>query len=128
MSLFVYLPTVSEKGNRLLESLRGLPAGVSVEAFEIRAGFIRRLRQPKDDSSIAILFDPSRADLEELDRASQFFANVPLLLVLADQDAATMALALRLLPTFITYIDSDLSQILSVVSRLLPSPMEARKS
>jgi len=128
MSLFVCLPTVSEKGNRLLESLRGLPAGVSVEAFETREGLIRRLRQPKDDSSIAILFDPKREDLEEMDRASQFFANVPLLLVLADQDAETIALALRLLPTFITYIDSDLSQLLSVVSKLLQSGLEARKS
>jgi hypothetical protein len=128
MNLFVYLPTVSEKGHRLLDSIRPLPAVENVEVFETRVGFIRRLRQPKAESTIAILFDPSREDLEGLDIARQFLANVPLLLVLSDQDMETMALAHRLLPSYITYVESDLSQLLAVVKKLLPTGQEARKS
>ena len=128
MNLFILLPAISEKGRRFLDGVRLLPPGVNVEVFDSRAGFIRRLRQPKGDSLIAILYDPSHEDLEEVRGAREFLADVPLLLVLSDQDAMTMALAHRLLPSYIAYVDSDQSQLFSVVRKLLPAAEEARKA
>jgi hypothetical protein len=127
MNLFIYLPAFSEKNRRFLDGLRLLSSEISVEVFDTRAGFIRRLRQPKDDSPVAVLFDPSHEDLESVKNVRQFLVNVPLLLVLSDQDVLTMALAHRLLPSYITYVDSDLSQLFSVVRKLLPAGEEARK-
>ncbi len=98
-----------------------------MEVFDTQAGFIKRLRQPKDDSLIAILFDPSNEDLESMGGVREYLVNVSLLLVLSDQDPLTLALAHRLLPSYITYVDSDLSQLLSVIGKLLPAGGEVRK-
>jgi DNA-binding NarL/FixJ family response regulator len=125
MNLFAYLPSISEKGRCFLDDVRLLPSEIRVEVFDSRAGFIRRLRQPKEDSLIVVLFDPSHEDLESLRNARQLLVNVPLLIVLADQDALTMALAHRLLPSYITYVDSDPSQLFSVISKLAPAGLEA---
>jgi len=128
MNLFIYLPGFSEKSQPFLNGLRRLPSEISVEVFDTRAAFIRRLRQPKDDSLVAVLFDPSHEDLESMRNARQLLVNVPLLLVLDDQDMLTMALAHRLLPSYITYVDSDMSQLFSVIIKLLPPGLEAQKT
>jgi hypothetical protein len=128
MDLFIYLPTVSEKGRRFLDLVGQLPSGVDKEVFDTRGGFTKRLRQPKDHGLITILFNPSREDLEEMGSAREFLTNIPLLLVLSDQEPETLALAYRLLPSYITYVDSDLSQLLAVVRKLLPAGQEARGS
>lgn len=127
MSLIVYLPGFTEKGSALLEGLKRLPPGTVVDVFESRPEFTRRLRRPHDDVSIAVLFDPSHEDLDRLRDVREFLDRVHLLLVLADQDPQTLALAHRLLPSFITYVDSDIGQLLSVIRKLLPSVQEARK-
>jgi hypothetical protein len=127
MNLFIYLPAVSEKGRRLLESARLLPPGINAEVFDTRSALVRRLRQPKEDSLIVVLFDPSHEDLEGLRNARELLVGVPLLLVLSDQDVPTMALAHRLLPSYISYVDSDMGQLFSVIRKLLPADHEARK-
>jgi hypothetical protein len=127
-NLFIYLPAVSERSHRFLDLVRQLPSGVNTEVFEKRGEFIGRLRQPKDNGLITILFDPSREDLEGMDVARQFLSDVPLLLVLSDQEPETLALAYRLLPSYITYVDSDLSQLLAVVKKLLPAGQAALQS
>ncbi len=128
MKLFIYLPSFSEKSRRFLDGVRLLPSEISAEVFDSLVGFIKRLRQPKDDPLIVALFDPSHEDLESVRSARQFLVNVPLLLVLPDQDALTMALAHRLLPSYIAYVDSDLSQLFSVISKLAPACPEAQES
>jgi len=119
MNLFIYLATVSEKGRHFLDSARRLAEGINMEVFETKSGLVKRLRQPKEGPSVTILFDPGREDLAGLDVIRQFLANIPLLLVLSDQDPETLALSHRLLPSYITYVDSDLSQLLAVVKKLL---------
>ncbi len=128
MNLFIYLPSVSEKGRRLLESVRLLPPGINAEVFDTRSALVTRLRQPKEDSLIVVLFDPSHEDLDGLRNARELFVGVPLLLVLSDQAVPTMALAHRLLPSYISYVDSDMSQLFSVIRKLLPADHEARKA
>ncbi len=127
MNLFIYLPAISEKGRRLLECVRLLPPGINAEVFDRRSAFVRRLRQPKEDSLIVVLFDPSHEDLEGLREARELLVGAPLLLVLSDQEAPTMALAHRLLPSYIGYVDSDMAQICSVIRKLLPADQEALK-
>jgi DNA-binding NarL/FixJ family response regulator len=127
MNLYIYLPDISEKGRRLLDSVRLLPPGINTEVFDTRSALVRRLRQPKVDSLIIVLFDPSHEDLEGLRDVRELLVSVPLLLVLSDQDLPTMALAHRLLPSYISYIDSDMTQLFSVIRKLLPASQEARK-
>ena len=127
MDLIVYLPGSKESGSPLLDGLKRLPPGTVVEVFESRPEFIKRLRRPHDGVSIAVLFDPSREDLDRLRDLREFLDNVHILLVLSDQDPPTMALAHRLLPSFITYVDSDIGQLLSVIRKLLPAVQEAWK-
>jgi hypothetical protein len=128
MKFFVYLPAASEKGNLLLDGLRGLPPGNEVEVFDSREDLLRRLRQPKDLRLIVLLFDPSHEDLDDFRSVRHVLVDIPLLLVLSDQDVVTMALAHRLLPSYISYIDSDLAQLFSVIRKLAPAAQEAHKS
>jgi hypothetical protein len=128
MNLFVYLPAFSERSQTFLAGARFLPSRISLEVFDTRTGFLHRLRQPKDDSAIALLFEPTHEDLDNMRTALPFLVKVPLLLVLVDQDVVTMALAHRLLPSYITYVDSDVSQLFSVIRKLAPASQEAHKA
>jgi hypothetical protein len=127
LNVFVYLSSPAAASPSFLDPLRQLLPEARPEVFESLEELKQRLRRPKNDSSIMIVFSPSREDLSALGSVRDFLGKVHLLLVLPDQEETTLALAHRLLPSFISYVDSDFKELLSVVNKLWHSGQDEEK-
>ena len=66
--------------------------------------------------SVVLLLIETRSDLEEFLNISDFFNGLRVFLILPDREEDTIAMGDRLLPRFVTYIDSDFT-VFSMIFR-----------
>jgi hypothetical protein len=118
MNLFLYLPRPGGRENELLSAVAPFVSQGCLEVFSDLQSFAVRMRRPKDALSIALISNPTREDLRQIGSMRDFLSGVRILLVLPDQNKETIALAHKIFPTFITYIDEDISEIVSVLKHL----------
>jgi hypothetical protein len=118
MNLFFYLPDPRGKGEELLGAVAPFASGGSLEVFPNLRSFAARIRKPKDSLSVAVIWNPTKEDLREIGTMRDFLTGVRTLLVLPDQETETIALAHKIFPIYITYVDEGTSKIVSVLERL----------
>jgi hypothetical protein len=118
MKLLLYT-TASQRVAERAKTILGpsVPEG-EVEIYRTINEFSRRLRQPKDDLTIVVLLLASREDVLDLLAISHLFRNVRIVLVVPDLEDETIALAHRLRPRFLSYIDGNFQGLATVVSRM----------
>lgn len=121
MYIFAYLPRALEEGHELLNAVAPIVAGGRLEVYYDLQRFAARIRRPKDPSSVAIVWDPTREDLRDIGAMRPLLEGIRTLLVLPDEDAETVVLAHKLLPAYIAYIDDGITAIVSVLERLAAS-------
>ena len=121
MNVFLYMPGAPEGRERVLGAVAPLVSQGSIEVFQGFAGFAERLRKPKDKLSMAILVGPTKDDIKSLITLRDYFNETKTLFVLPDGDEELLFLAHRAFATFITYIDSPVSDLTGVVKRLIES-------
>jgi hypothetical protein len=119
--VFAYLPRALEEGQELLNAVAPIVAGGRLEVYYDLQRFAARIRRPKDRSSVAIVWDPTREDLRDIGAMRPLLEGIRTLLVLPDEDAETVVLAHKLLPAYIAYIDDGIAEIVSVLERLAAS-------
>jgi hypothetical protein len=119
MNVFVYMPRSGGKGDELLRELGPFVSQGSLEAFLNFSDFAARVRRPKDPLSIALVFDPGQEDLRGIASLRDFLKDTRTLLVLSDQQEETIALAHRIFPAYIAYLDNGISGTVSVLRQLI---------
>jgi hypothetical protein len=77
-----------------------------------------KLRQPLNNISVIILLITSRDELIQLNLMSSLFDNSRVILILPDRDKATLSLGFELKTSFVSYIDSDLQNVISVLKQI----------
>jgi hypothetical protein len=118
MNVLFYKAGPDSGAEELLRSLTALFPGDGVKTVSDLASFSERIRKPRDPDSIAIIWNPSLEDLRALGDMKDRLRTGRTLLALADQEQETITLAHALLPAFITYVDGDNSEVLSVLEKL----------
>ncbi|MDD8015766.1 MAG: hypothetical protein PHX45_08735 [Acidobacteriota bacterium] len=118
MNLLFYLPRPGGRRNEILGALTPFFSGGSLEVFPDLKSFAARLRRPKDPLSVSLIWNPTIADLREIAGMRDFLAGVRTLLVLPDQEKETIALAHMIHPSYITYAEEGLPEIICVLGRL----------
>ena len=68
---------------------------------------------------IAILLAASKEELQELVSVGELLEDIRIILVLPDTDRDTVANAHILRPRYLTYVDSDFSDVAAVLSKML---------
>ncbi len=125
MNLFIYMPRPGAAGGVLLSAVAAVVSSGSLEVFPVLRDFAARLRRPKDAPSIALVWNPTRQDLGELVEMRDYLIGVRTLLVLPDEEPETVALAHRIFPAYIAYVEDGVSEIVSVLKRLAGPGAEA---
>lgn len=91
-----------------------------LELFSNLEEFDRRLRQPQESNeTIAVLIPASAEQLAQVVSIAELLDDIRIILVLPDQDTATVALGHRLRPRFMSYRDSDLSDVAAVLQKMI---------
>jgi hypothetical protein len=124
MNLFFFIARPGGHEERLLGAVAPVVSRGSLEIFRSFRGFDERVRRPKDAFSAAVVLNPTKEDLRRLVSIRGFFKETKVLLVLPDQEAETIALAHKVFPTYIAYLDADVTELVSVLRRLAEAQVD----
>jgi hypothetical protein len=94
-----------------------VPEG-TLETYRSARSIEERLRQPKDDLTIVVLLPGTPEDFLDLLTISDLLSRIRTIIVLPDTKAETIAIAHRLRPRYLTYIDGNLSGLSTVVEKM----------
>jgi len=128
MNLFVYMPSPGNKGERLMADLLPLTSPGSLEVFTDLPSFAARVRRPKDQGSVVLVYGPTHDDLRGLAELRECLKWTRILLALPDQSEETISLSHKLFPTYIGYVDNGLTGFVSIVRQLTRERAEASSS
>lgn len=99
-----------------------IEAMVSLEAREAYRDLDilhRRLCQPRNGLTIAVLVAATGEELWELLAMRDLLADLRLILVLPDRSRETIAAGHRMVPRFLSYVDSGLEEVGAVLEQML---------
>ncbi len=109
--------TLSQRANRGLDKILAYPSQ-RTEIFSTISSLSSRLCQPKYDLDVAVFVAASKDEVEALLSINNLIDDLPVILVLPDQGCETVSKGHIFRPRFLTYLDSDFSDILAVLEKM----------
>jgi hypothetical protein len=118
MSLIVYIPKSNDSGRRLQQMIGQLVWQDSIEIFYHLSRLDFRLREPSGNEDILLFCASTPQDLDALVSSSHLLNNLRLILILPDRETETAAKGHLLRPRFLSYLDSDFSDLALVLEKM----------
>lgn len=118
MNLLVYASPGKER-QRLLQAISGCNPRCMLETFPTLRSLGQRLRRNCGGETWLVLVTQSPSELERLSALSDLILNTRSILVLPDHRRESAILGHTLYPRFISYLDSDFSDVGSVLETVL---------
>jgi len=119
MKLICYANSDDEAGQRIEAVIHELVSRADTQICRTVASLSSRLRQPGNGVTIAILLTASKKDLGDILSLSDLLSDLRIVLVLPDRDKDTIAKGLTLRPRFLTFADSDFTELSAVLGKML---------
>jgi hypothetical protein len=119
MNILVYIGRNNSARKRLQSKIEPLVSKNQTEICRTIDGLSRRLRQPRYNLAVAVLLAASRQDLLDLFSIRDLLDDLRVILLLPNRKKDTIAKGHTLRPRFLTYADSDLSDVAAVLSKML---------
>ena len=86
------------------------------------------LRLPLNHVSVVILLVASRDELVQFNCMSTLFDNIRVILVLPDKKKDTLSLGFKFKTSFVSYLDSNLQDVASVLGQILKKLKENKQN
>ena len=121
MNIVFYIPhthIVKDK-QRLYRVVEMAGAKGKTEIFRNISDLSRRLSKPADAATIAVVLISGRSDLNEFISIHHLLSEIPLILILPYRDNKTTSIGFDLAPRFLTYADTDLSEVGAVLEKMI---------
>jgi len=119
MNVILYIP--SSDGDDIRQRIEGLIPEKGLKIYRTLEGLSERLHRPIDPETILIIVACSQEKLSEIFPLRRVLEDVRTVVVAPDQDPKTVALAHQLRPRFLTYANSNLEDLSSVLQRMIKS-------
>ncbi len=120
MRLLLYSPVKEGIGKQLRRMIEKLVSKNNVETYQSVESLSLRLRQPANNGPIAaVLLAAKRGDLTELLSIRDLLRDIRIILVLPDRDEDTIAKGHTLRPRFVSYSDSNFTDVCSVLGKMI---------
>ena len=119
MEVILYTPDSEQSG--VQERIGGLIPQRRVRVYRTLEGLSERLHRPIDSETVLIIVTYSREKLSEVSPLRHVLGDVRTVVVVPDQEPTTVALAHQLRPRFLTYANSNLEDLTSVLQRMIKS-------
>ena len=119
MNLLLYRTAAEGTGERLQSVIETLAPKVKAEIACTLDRLSCRLRQPKDDFTIAVLLAASRNDLADILSIHDLLCDIRIILILPDREDDTVAWGHALQPRFLSYIDRDFTDVAAVLAKMV---------
>ena len=118
MKIVLYSNGLKNLGKKLEDMILLRVAGAQVENYLSIEKIVQILRQPLNCVSVVVLLVASEDQLIKFNSMNPFFDNIKVILILSDRQKETLELGHKLKTSFISYIDSDLQDVVSVLEQI----------
>jgi hypothetical protein len=119
MEIILYAPNSDQ--NDIRQRIEGLIPEKRLKIYRTLEGLSERLHRPIDPETIMIIVASSREKLSEVSPLRRILGDVRTVVVVSDQEPATVALAHQLRPRFLTYANSNLDDLAAVLQKMIES-------
>ncbi len=119
MNVFFYLPITNEIDSRIQGMVEMAKSMTKTEVFRSIESLSNRLHKPADGFTIAVLVAGSKKELLDIVFMRHLLSDIPVILVLHDRKDETIAAGHKLYPRFLTYVDSNLTEVGAVLEKML---------
>lgn len=106
---------------RLLQIIETMVSEKDIRIYRTIGSFSRGLRQPQNDTDIAILLVSSKVELNHLNLISlwNLLSDMKTIVILPDSNPDTVAKGHILRPRFLSYCDGDFQDVAAVLGRMI---------
>ena len=119
MNVLFYLPVTSEIDPKIQEVVEMAGSMARTEVFQNIEDLSSRRRRPADGFVIAFLVAGSKKELLDIVSIHHLLSDIPVILVLPDRQNETIVAGHKLYPRFLTYVDSNLTEVGAVLEKIL---------
>lgn len=119
MASIVYTPSINELERRFLALLEMAIPKKKFEICHSIGELSTRLGMPLSNVKVAVFFAVTRTEITRILSLGDLMADVKSILVLSDEDKDTMAKVHKLRPRYVTWVDCDLVDIVTVIKRMV---------
>ncbi|MBN1547201.1 MAG: hypothetical protein JW902_11125 [Syntrophaceae bacterium] len=128
MNVLFYKPMAKEASNKLLNGvLKNLHTNSKLEVHLTIDSLSHSLRQPREDSIIAVLLSESKKDLVDILGIKDLLSDVRVVLILPDRAKDTISKGHSLRPRFLSYSDTDYSEVGTVLNKMIKNCYSGRQ-
>ncbi len=118
MNTIFYIPATSDAQDWMNAVIKMMPAQASAELYRNIGSLSRRLRQPSEGLTIAVLVAGDREDLANIIAIRDLLFDIPIILILPDRAADLTTAGFRLAPRFLTYADDNKLEVGAVLEKM----------
>lgn len=119
VKVLFFSSTLEDPGRGLETSLKDLVPAGRVEVCRSIEELTRRLQRLYDQNTIVILQAQDKQQLARMVSLRDVFQGVRIILLVPDREEETIVLAHRLRPRFLSTSESDFSDVMSVLQKML---------
>lgn len=119
MNLLIYTSLKNTASKRLINEISDLTARENTEIFNTFNSLVSRGSKLGRDQTIVLLMAATEEDVFSALYYSDFLQDCRLILVLPDRDANTISTGYKLFPRYVSYIDSDFSDVIAVLNKMI---------
>ncbi len=104
---------------RLWKAIDEIILGRPIEIYRTIESFSRRLRRPLINGLIAVIFAAGDKEFDNILNMGNLLRELRTIIILPDRKDDTVSRALTLYPRFISYADSDFSDVAAVLNEMI---------
>ena len=127
MNLLFYTTEIRGNGKHLQSVIEELVPEDKTEIYRTIDSLSHRLRRPICDLAVAVLLAASNEDLLDLLSISDLLDDLRVILLLPNREKDTIAKGHTMRPRFLTYADSNFSDVAAVLSKMLQNTHPDKK-
>ncbi|MFH1136930.1 MAG: hypothetical protein V1816_12720 [Pseudomonadota bacterium] len=121
MQIVFYSAAPGETTDKLKKLVAPLVPKEKMEIAHGLGNLSRILRRPRVEQTVAILLATTYQELVDLKDLSELLSFVRLIVVAPDEKKETVDMAYQLHPRFLSFCDSDFSDVAGVVGKMINS-------
>jgi hypothetical protein len=114
-----YSTTEGEAEKKLMKMVAALVPEKDLESADSLERLKKILRRPCIEQTVAILIASSGQELQELRELSELLSFVRLIIIVPDEKKETIDMAYKLHPRFLSFYDSDFTDVAGVIGKMI---------
>ncbi len=119
MNLIVYTPMNDRSSDRLMSRAVALAKVECKKIFHSFKQFKEKIRRQRFDATIIILNITSNDEMSSAFSIKDYLMGRQLILILPDSNYETVSKGHQLCPRYVTYVNSDFSDVCAVVDKMV---------